>query len=79
MTKLLARTLSFTFAPALIALVGFSSSTLGAIEPQNVPAKPAVVQASVDASATPADDTKKSTAKKHKKHHRHHKGQAGRK
>ena len=80
MTKLLARTLSFTFAPALIALVGISSSTLGAIEPQNIPAKPALVQGSVDSSAdssAAANDTKKSTAKKHKKHH-HHKGQAGR-
>lgn len=78
MTQFIARTLSFTFAPALIALVGFSSSSLAAIEPQDLPAKPALVRASVDAPAASAEDGKKHSAKKHRKHH-HHKGQAGRK
>jgi hypothetical protein len=75
MSKRRARTLSCTFAPALIALVGFGGATLSAIEPQDVPAKSATT-AAVDASAT-ADEHQKSPTKKHR-HHHHHKSQAGR-
>ena len=76
MSKAFARTLSFTFAPALIALVSMSGSSLCAIEPQDVPAKPSVTTATAD-SSTGHDH--KSKAGKHHKHHHHHKGQAGRK
>jgi hypothetical protein len=76
MSKLRARTLSLTFAPALIALVGFTGATLPAIEPQDVPAK-AATTASVDTSATA--DGHQHTPAKHHKHKHHHKGQAGRK
>ena len=75
MSKAFARTLSFTFAPALIALVGISGSALCAIEPQNTPAKPAVVAATSDSSA---GHDHKSKSGKHHQHHRHHKGQTGR-
>ena len=76
MSKAFSRTLSFTFAPALIALVGISGSALCAIEPQDTPAKPAVVDATADCSAGHAHTCK---AGKHHQHHRHHKGQTGRK
>lgn len=76
MPNALARTLSFTFAPALIALVGISGSALCAIEPQDTPAKPTVAAATTDSSSG-HDHTSK--AGKHHKHHRHHKGQTGRK
>jgi len=80
MTKLVARTLSFTFAPALIALVGIGGSGLYAIEPQDVPAKPteAATPAKSLADSTGAHGSKSKVAKHHK-HHHHHKGEAGRK
>jgi hypothetical protein len=78
MSKRRARTLSCTFAPALIALVGFGGATLSAIEPEDAPAKSARTAGAVDASAT-ADQHKKDSAKPHKHHHHHHhKSQAGR-
>lgn len=80
MSNLVARIASFTCVPALIALISVGGATLGAIEPQDIPAKPAVQTATIGDAATKSEKTEGKHHKGHK-HHRKgiHKGADGRK
>ena len=71
MNKRLARTLSFSFAPALVALACLAVGSAYALEPQDTPAK---AETSTTAKAGHAAKATGHAAKghKHAKHHKKH-------